>query len=141
MNDHFPIQSLEVAGTYKAFPPVVRSKLLDIRNLIYTIATSNEAIGNIEECLKWNQVSYLTKSPKSGTTIRLGYKPQTSQYAIYVPCTTTLIEDTKEMAPQGFSYEKNRALLFNVDAELPIPLMSEFLFRALTYHKQKRKNL
>ena len=139
MDSQFPIQSLEVAATFKAISAPVRGKLLEIRDLIFTLAAENENIGMIEECLKWGQISYLTKSPKSGTTIRLGHKPDTRQFAIYVPCTTSLIQDTRDKSPLSFEFEKNRALLFNETADLPVILITDFLQSALTYHHRKKK--
>ncbi|OUR80232.1 hypothetical protein A9Q83_02045 [Alphaproteobacteria bacterium 46_93_T64] len=134
MDIQFPIQSLEVAATYKAMPTSIRGKLLGIRQQIFEVAAASDQIGSIDECLKWGEASYLTKTPKSGTTVRLGYKSASNQYAIYVPCQTSLIQQARENYPNSLTFEKNRAILFEEGEDFPIDVVREFLKKALSYH-------
>jgi len=137
MDAQHPITSLQVAATYKAFPDQVRAKLLGLRHLIFELAATTPEIGQIKECLKWGEVSYLTISPKSGTTIRFGYRPAAQEYAIFVHCQTTLIETFRSKYPDDLTFDKNRAILFKENQDYPTDIMSGFLKAALTYHFQK----
>jgi len=51
------------------FSPVVQKKLMQLRKLIFDVASATEGVGELEETLKWGQPSYLTSQSKSGSTI------------------------------------------------------------------------
>lgn len=63
-----------VKEKFDSYPKHVRKKLIELRALIFAIEEKDEAIGEIEETLKWNEPAYLTSQTKSGTTIRVGWK-------------------------------------------------------------------
>ncbi len=133
----YPIGNLEVAAVYQAMPPQARQKLLAIRQIIFDYSRKCETIGDIEESLKWGVPSYVAKSPKSGTPIRLQWKSDTAQYGVFVHCQTTLIADFKDQYPSDFKYEKNRGILFHENDVFSEVLLKEFLKRALLYHTDK----
>jgi len=128
-----------IKNIFNAYPLVIRNKLLDIRQLIFNVALENEEIGEINEILKWQQPSYLTLNPKSGTTIRLAFV-EPSKLGIYVHCQTTLIAEFKEVYPE-MDYAENRAILFNYEKKLPSKVIKHFIYLALTYHYRKKRNI
>ena len=74
-------QSANVANTandtvsvLSGYPAALRDALLELRALILEVALETEAVGRLEETLKWGQPSYLTPATKSGTT-RWKFKP------------------------------------------------------------------
>jgi len=131
------IDSLDVAAVYQSYPEEVRKKLLLIRQIIFDLSTENQNIGTIEETLKWGVPSYLTKHPKSGTTIRLQWLPAPCQYGIFVHCQTSLIADFRERHQSQLKFDKNRGILFGIKENVPIPIVKEFVNKALTYHSTK----
>jgi len=131
------IDSLDVAAVYQSYPDQVRNKLLSIRQMIFDLSAENQNIGTIEETLKWAVPSYLTKHPKSGTTIRLQWLPTSNQYGIFVHCQTSLIADFREQHQSHLKFDKNRGILFEIKENIPTPIIKEFVNKALTYHSTK----
>lgn len=129
----------EVAVVFAEYPESILNKLLELREIIFDTAKQNPEIGPIEETLKWGQPSYLPLQTHSGTTIRIDkIKHTENEYAIYVPCSTTLINDFKEKFGTNFSYEKNRAIHFTVHDSLPKKEIKMLIKMALTYHLNKK---
>ena len=62
-----------VADVLARHPSPVRARLLDIRALIYSVATKTGGVGPLTETLKWGEPAYLTEASKSGTTISSGH--------------------------------------------------------------------
>ena len=124
----------DIPSFFDNYPLEIKEKLLQLRLLIFETATTLAVTGGLVETLKWNQPSYLTKS-KSGTTIRIDQdKSELGQYALYVHCQTSLIEDCRHLFPDTFTFSGNRALLFNVRDKLPEKELYHFIEMALTYH-------
>jgi len=125
-----------IKNIFDAHPSNIKKTLLSIRQFIFDIAMENNNIGEIEETLKWQQASYLTSNPKSGTTIRLAYLEST-ECAMYVHCQTTLIAEFKEVYPE-LKYDGNRAIIFDSTKKLPIKAVKHFIYLALSYHYRKQ---
>ena len=124
---------------FQAYPEEIRAKLNYLRSLILETATENEAIGEIEETLKWGEPSYLAKK---GSTIRIDWKPKTpDQYAMYFKCTSKLVPTFRKIYGGLFKYEKNRAILFSLDDEVPKKELKACIELALTYHSVKNEPL
>ena len=110
-----------------------------VREMIFNLAQENSNVGNIDETLKWETPSYLTCSPKSGTTIRLAWlRSNPNKYAISVHCQTTLVAEFKELYPE-LEYDGNRSIILEADAEIPERVVSHFINAALSYHYRKKK--
>jgi len=115
------------------YPDAAQYKFRELRTLIYEVAKENE-IAPIEEALKWGEPSYLTKS---GSTIRIDWKPKNPKYiGIYFNCKTNLVETYKELFFDIFEFQTNRAIILKLDNPLPEELKTCF-FMALNYHKLK----
>lgn len=128
-----PIKNEAVATVFKQYPENYRNSLLEVRQLIFDTANQLAEVGEIEESLKWNQVSYGTNQTKSGTPIRLDRFGE-NQIALFVHCQTTLIEEFKPLFSNQFSFSKNRAILLDPEKELPVQELTIFIKKALTYH-------
>jgi hypothetical protein len=130
----------KVQEAFSVFSPAVRKKLLLLRSLIFDTARQTEGVGELEETLKWGQPSYLTKTSKSGSTIRIGREKKTQgDFAIYFKCQTTLVATFRELYPDEFRFEGNRAILFNLNDKIPVHELSHCIALALTYHLNKKK--
>lgn len=118
-----------------SYPSEVTNKLLELRNLIYETASEIEDLKEIEETLKWGEPSYLVKK---GSTIRMDWKKtKPNQYAIYFKCTSKLVPTFREFYSDFFTFENNRAILFNMTDVLPKQELKQCIKLALTYHKVK----
>jgi len=124
-----------VRQVLESYPESIRERLLAVRSLVFETAARTDGVGELTETLKWGEPAYLTKS--SGTTIRLGWKPkQPKQFAMYVNCQTTLIETFRELAPEGVSFEGNRAMVFAPPFDAPRDFIVACIAAALTYHQK-----
>lgn len=127
----------EVAAVFEAYPDIVRQKLMFLRQLIFDTAKEIVEFDVLEETLKWGEPSYLTK-PKTGSTIRIDWKQKTpDQYAMYFHCKTTLVDTFKEIYGEKFSYEGNRAIIFNINDDIPIEELKHCIALSLSYHQRK----
>lgn len=129
------IKNPEVEHKFNGYPTDIKSKLNHLRNLILETASEQNSIEEIEETLKWGEPSYLTKK---GSTVRIDWKAKTPhQYAIYFKCTSKLVTTFKEVYGDLFKYEKNRAISFDLEDEIPEKELKDCIALALNYHSLK----
>lgn len=127
----------EIRQVFDLYQPEAKQALLTIRQWIFEIAKSSDEIGQIEECLKWGEPSYVTYSPKTGTTLRLSQlKSSISEFGLFVHCQTTLVEEFRMVYPD-FKYDKNRGVIFNSHDRIPTDAVKQFIYLALSYHSRK----
>ena len=132
-----PFANADVAAVFASYPEDVRAALLELRALIFATAGETPGVGPIEEALRWGQPSYLTSHTGSGSTIRIAATGPKSDHdlAMYFICRTNLVEDFRAQFGDVFTYERNRALMFNAGGELPQNELRECVATALTYHR------
>jgi hypothetical protein len=127
----------EVGVVFSKYQAQTQQALLIIRQWIFEVAESSEKIGEIEECLKWGEPTYVSHSPKSGTSLRLSQvKSKPNEYGLFVHCQTTLIEEFRVAYPD-FKYDKNRGVIFDSKHSIKTDAVKQFIFLALTYHHRK----
>ena len=129
-----------VFATIASYPKSARDAFLAIRAIVLRAAETNPAVGPLTETLKWGEPAYLTEASKSGSTLRLAWKPSSADHiAVLLNCRTTLVETMRSIYPNTFVYQGNRALLVPVAAPLPTDALEHCAKLAQTYHlKQKR---
>ncbi len=129
-----------VAKIFASYPANVRRKLLTIRELIFSLASSIEGVGKIEETLKWGEPAYLTSMSKSGSTIRIAWKKSAPlQYAMYFNCQTNLIDTFRSLFRSEFKFEGNRAIVFDESEKVRTDSLRICIAAALTYHRNKAR--
>ena len=137
---HERIDDPAVAAVFDAYTTRLKSRLMRLRGLILEAASTTQGVGNLEETLKWGQPSYLTTETKAGSTIRIDkIKSGDRQYAMYFHCQTTLVDTFRELYPDEFSFEGNRAIIFSEEEALPEDALRHCIALALTYHLNKRR--
>ena len=125
----------EVDIIFKNYPIFVNKQMNRLRKLILNTAEETDQISEVEETLKWNEPAYLTKS---GSTIRIDWKEKTpDQYAMYFKCTSKLVPTFKEVFKDLFRYEGTRAIVFQLDDQIPEEELKRCIRAALTYHRVK----
>jgi hypothetical protein len=125
----------EVGSVFNNYPDPIRYKMLVLRELIIETTKEIDEITMLEETLKWGEPSYLTTN---GSTIRIDWKPKTpNQYAMYFKCTSRLVETFKMIFKDTFTFDGNRAIIFQLDDNIPKKELKSCIKAALTYHKVK----
>ena len=125
---------------FDRYPDHIRPKMEALRALIYEVAEHSAGVGQLTETLKWSEPAYLTTKPKSGTTIRMDWKPKNpTQIGVYVSCNTSLVETYRTMFADELEFEGNRAILLSVDDPLPEKPLKICIQMALRYHLDKRR--
>ncbi len=88
-----------VYQAFQAFEEPIRERLLDLREVIYDVASTTDGVGHLEETLKWGEISYLNPA---GTTLRIGTVKGSDQLAMYVHCQTTIVDSLRESTDLEF---------------------------------------
>ncbi len=125
----------EVELVFANYPDAVRDKMFILRELVIETAKEIDDLSILEETLKWGEPSYLTKN---GSTLRMDWKLKTpNQYAMYFKCTSRLVETFKMIFKNKFEFEGNRAIVLQMDDDIPEDELKNCIKAALTYHKVK----
>ena len=133
-----PPAPASVQAAFDALPPPARTYLLKLRTLIIATAAKTPGTGPLTETLKWGEPAFLTEATKSGTTIRLGWKPATPGTAqLLVHCSTTLVNEWRDLYAGTLAFSGTRAILLDITAPLPRPELAHCIAMALTYHSRK----
>jgi hypothetical protein len=125
----------EVNQVFENYPGPVRHKMQNLRALVIDVAREIDGLDTLEETLKWGEPSYLSKY---GSTVRMDWKPKNpDQYAIYFKCTSRLVETFRMVFDKRFNFEGKRAIVFQLEDEIPGEELKACIKAALTYHKVK----
>lgn len=129
----------KVEAKFKQYPEHVRGKIEKLRSLVLEAAEEIDAINEVEETIRWGEPSYLVKK---GSTIRMDWKENApEQYAIYFKCTSKLVPTFRELYNYTFSFEGNRAIVFQLNDKIPEAELKNCIKAALRYHKVKGMEL
>ncbi|MDQ7084591.1 MAG: DUF1801 domain-containing protein [Sulfurovum sp.] len=129
----------DVKNKFDDYPADIRQKLLELREIIYDVAKDETSIQNIEETLKWNEPSYITKN---GSTLRIDWKKtKPNQYSMYFNCKTKLVETFKEIFSDRFTFEGNREMTFQKDSVIDLEALKYCILLSLTYHDRKHLSM
>lgn len=132
MTDAIPRQT---QAAWKGLPGPLVEKLIALRKLVLEVAGDNPAIGPLEETLKWGEPAFLTLVTGAGTTVRINrHQRNDDKYAFYVHCQTDLVERYKQLYHDRFEFDGDRAVIFDVQDELPVEAVRHCITMALTYH-------
>ena len=130
------IESQEAKEVIASYPMLAQEKLLNLRRLILEAAKDAEQVQKLEETLKWGEPSYVTKK---GSTIRIDWKEKNpDQYAVYFKCTSKLVPTFKLFFGDIFSYQGNRAIVFDLQQDVPEQELKQCITAALRYHNVKQ---
>ncbi len=134
-----PFKNNNVKNKFDKYPTDMRQKLLDLRELIYDVATNENTITDMQETLKWNEPSYITKN---GSTLRIDWKKtKPNQYSMYFNCKTKLVETFRELFSDRFKFEGNREIIFQKDSVLDLKALKYCILLSLTYHDRKHLSM
>ena len=130
-----PFARPDVASIFRAYPAPMRRRLLRLRQLIFDTAASL-GIGRVEETLRWGEPAYVTTTG-SGSTIRINRRrTHPTEYAMYFHCRTSLVDTFRTAFPGTFTFEGNRAIVFDEGERVPVRELAVCISTALTYHRK-----
>jgi hypothetical protein len=129
-----------VAALFKSYPPVVRGKLVALRELVFDTARKTKGVGKLTETLKWGQPSYLTAETGSGTTVRIDRLKADDGYAVYFHCQSGLVSQFRALYPDGSRYQGERAIVFGLADRVPTSELCHCIALALTHHARKKRS-
>lgn len=132
----------KVREKFESYPPHIKPKMLALRRMIYEVADKTEGVGELQETLKWGEPAYLTPKTKSGTTIRIDWKPKnTDRIGLYVSCNTTLLKTFRARFGNDLEFEGNRAIIVPAGMDLPTDKLKICIQLALRYHLDKKNSI
>jgi hypothetical protein len=131
-----PFARPDVARVFKGYPAPLRRKLMRLRQLIFDTAARLEGVGRLEETLRWGEPAYVTTTG-SGSTIRIDHRRKNpKQYAMYFHCRTSLVDTFRTAFPDTFTFEGNRAIVFDEGDRVPTRELAVCIEAALIYHRK-----
>ncbi|NRA52540.1 MAG: DUF1801 domain-containing protein [Gammaproteobacteria bacterium] len=117
-----------------SYPDLINVILCEIRALVRDIVHENN-LGQLEETLKWGQLSYLVKG---GSTVRVDWTPKYPlQYCIYFNCKTKLVDTFREIYRDVFTFDGNRAIVLWVNEPIPKKELRHCIELSLKYKSIK----
>lgn len=118
------------------YPENIQDKIQNLRKLVHESAEEIDSKFILNETLKWNEPSFISKD---GSTLRMDWKPKNpKQYAMYFQCSTRLVETFRIVYKNIFKFEGNRAILFDLDEKIPKSELKDCIKATLNYHKVKK---
>ncbi len=127
--------SPEFESKLSSYPKYIRPKMQYLRDLVLETAEEIPDIKELDETLKWGEPSFISKI---GSTLRMDGKEKTAnQYQLYFNCSSRLVETFKLIFGDLFEYEKNRAIIFRMDEDIPVVALKECIATILMYHNVK----
>lgn len=137
MNNLEVITDPNVETVFTKYPDFVKEKMDSLRKLVIETARETEEVTRLTETLKWGEPSFVTKH---GSTLRMDWKEKSpNQYALYFQCTSRLVATFKRLFSNTFQFEGNRAIVFEINQEIPVLELKECIKAALRYHKVKHE--
>ncbi len=132
MSAEVPRMSPEVKIAFEQLPLESQPVLRALRSVIYDVAQGEPRIGEIEESLKWGDPAYRSVRPQTGTTLRLGARKD-GRFGLFVPCSTSLIEQFKEDIPGLYDIDGTRGVILTAQSDPFAEPLRLLIHRALTY--------
>lgn len=110
----------------------------ELRALILDTARETPGVGEIAESLKWGEPSFSPVRPRIGSSVRLVARDDDTVAMLFI-CHTNLVDRFRELYPDAFTFEGDRALVFSADQAVPVAETKHCIALALTYHLRRRK--
>ncbi|MCI5078499.1 DUF1801 domain-containing protein [Oricola sp.] len=106
-----------------------------LRALIFETARETEGVGELAESLKWGEPSFTPARPRIGSSVRLATRKDDTVAMLFI-CHTNLVDRFRELYPDTFAFEGNRALVFRPGEAVPVAETKHCIALALTYFQR-----
>lgn len=128
------IMKAEVKEKFDSYPMHITPFILQLRELIFTIANDLN-LGEVDEALKWGEPSYQVKG---GSPVRIDWKPDSpDQYFLFFHCQTKLVDTFRELYSDVLKFQGNRAIVLHTDKNLPTKIIRHCIELAMKYKSIK----
>lgn len=130
-----PLAQTSVERVFDSYPDLVRFHMIVLRDLIFATAQSLGLGATLTETLKWGEPSYASPS---GSTLRMHWKPKDPEhYRLFFHCQTKLISTFRDLFPNDFDFEANRAIRLSLKSDPDFRKLATCIEMSLTYHLVK----
>ncbi|MAZ19177.1 MAG: hypothetical protein CL535_22990 [Ahrensia sp.] len=109
-----------------------------LRSLIFETAHETEGVGELTESLKWGEPSFAPARPRVGSSVRLAIRDDDTVAMLFI-CHTNLVDRFRELYPETFAFDGNRALVFKTGNAIPAAETKHCIAMALTYFRNRTK--
>lgn len=124
----------ELETCIASYPEHAQQSFHHLRNLLLKTAEDLNA-GTVSESLKWGEPSFAVKH---GSPVRIAWKAdRPDQIFLFFICQTKLVETFREIYPDTFAYDGNRAIPLTLDEPVPDRVLEHCISLALNYKKIK----
>ncbi len=104
------------------------------RAVFHHVAARN-ALGTLDETLKWGQPSWRPKRPRTGSTLRADWRPDAPErLTLFVDCKTDLAARMADLYPDLPANDGRRAIALNLNDPLPEQPIAHLAQMTFTYH-------
>jgi hypothetical protein len=118
------------------YPTRARETFHLLYHLVKSSSLGNLNQGLVEESLKWGEPSFRTKY---GSPIRIDWKEKSPDViCIYFNCNTILVDTFRLIFADELTFEGKRAIVLNLNDELPMDVLEACIKTALEYKKRRR---
>ena len=107
-----------------------------LRTFIHEVAEEYDAIGALEESLKWGQPSFTPKKKNIGSSVRLQHNKDGTMSLMFI-CHTGLVSKFRELYESELTFEGTRAIVVSEISSTNSPQLKHCIAMALTYHLNK----
>ena len=121
-----------IAAVFEAQPELTANCMARLRALILETAHSDPRVGPLTESLKWGQPAYRPVAANCGTTLRVG-PHKDAGFALYAPCSTTVIPTHAERFAGADRIDGTRAVLFDHPDQIDPDRLRLTILHGLTY--------
>ena len=106
-----------------------------LRDLVFTTYQELELSAPLTETLKWGEPSYVCDS---GSTLRMDWQEAEPDVCkVFFHCQTSLIATFRELYPDDFAFDGNRAIKLGVGNDIDLGKLGHCIGLCLRYHELK----
>lgn len=117
------------------YPEWAQAMFFRIRALIFTVGQKDPSIRDVQETVRWGEPAYIANG---GSAVRIDWKENSeNSLFVYFNCKTKLITFFRDLYPDVFIFEKNRALVFHKGSTIPEKELMHCIATSLKYHHIK----
>ncbi len=107
-----------------------------MRALIVATQQASGPAGQLQEVLRWGQLSFITTDRSVGSMIRLGMS-SCGRPTLFCHCGTRLIGSFREQYSETFDFQGNRALIVKGAVSECAGALADCIAQALTYRLRR----
>ncbi|MEM6758372.1 MAG: DUF1801 domain-containing protein [Pseudomonadota bacterium] len=113
----------------------VRRTARQLRAMCWDVA-QRDNIGALSETLKWGEPAWRPVAPRTGSTLRIGWKEATpDRLNLYLNCKTDLAFRLVSDLPEVFDGNSRRVIWCDVMRALPDAALAHVARTTFTYHR------